>query len=174
MKDKNDTKKETDQKKVDQQNSELEELKEKAVNLENQLKRALADYQNLEKRIVEGRVQLSSWASANLVTKILPILDHLEKVIKLGGPVMSEEDKSKDWFKGVELAVQQLQGVLADEGLEEIVADGQFDPALHEAVDTKDGDDNIILEIIEKGYTLGGKVIKPAKVIVGKKGENNG
>ncbi|MBI2011377.1 nucleotide exchange factor GrpE [Candidatus Daviesbacteria bacterium] len=159
---------------VQELQEELARVKVDHEDIRNQLKRAVADYQNLEKRIQEARGELSSWANANLIIKILPVLDHFEKAIKGA----SEEDRESGWFRGVELALQQLQAVLADEGLEEIEIDPvsshgtggtRFDPSLHEAVDTKDGDDNIILEIVEKGYTLGGKVIKPAKVVVGRK-----
>lgn len=144
--------------------TELSNLQELTGKLDSQLKRAVADYQNLEKRVQEGRSELSSWASGELIRKILPVLDHLEKALQGA----SEGEKQSGWFRGVELAVGQLKQVLKEEGLEEIEANGEFNPSLHEAVDTKEGDDNIILETLEKGYTLGGKVIKPAKVIVGR------
>ncbi len=155
--------------------AELSSLQELTSRLDGQLKRAVADYQNLEKRVAEGRSQLQDWASLELIKKILPSLDHLEKA--LSG--VSDEEKKSGWLRGVELAVEQLKAVLKEEGLEEIEIDPRsssgtgvtrFNPVLHEAVDTREGDDNIILEIVEKGYTLGGKVIKPAKVVVGKKG----
>ncbi len=151
--------------------AEVQELQEELarINVEheeikNQLKRAIADYQNLEKRVAEGRSELSSWASSNLVVKILPVLDHLEKALKGA----NEEEKKSGWFRGVELSVGQLKAILKEQGLEEIESSGGFNPSLHEAVDTREGDDNIILETLEKGYTLGGKVIKPAKVVVGR------
>ncbi|MBI3485885.1 nucleotide exchange factor GrpE [Candidatus Daviesbacteria bacterium] len=144
---------------------EFSNLKELSSKLDGQLKRAVADYQNLEKRVEQGRSELSNWASTELIKKMLPTLDHLEKALKGA----SEEERKSGWFKGVELAVQQLLNVLKSEGLDEIAADGQFDPALHEAVDTRVGEDNKILEVAERGYTLNGKVLKPAKVIVGRK-----
>jgi molecular chaperone GrpE len=60
--------------------------------------------------------------------------------------------------------------VLKTEGLAEIKAEGEFDPSLHEAVDMREGKDNQILEVIDAGYTIGGKVLRPARVVVGKKG----
>jgi molecular chaperone GrpE len=69
----------------------------------------------------------------------------------------------------VEMAVKQLKEVLKGEGLDEIVADGQFDPSLHEAVDTASGKDGEIIKVAQRGYTLNGKVIRPAKVVVGRK-----
>ncbi|MBI2330200.1 nucleotide exchange factor GrpE, partial [Candidatus Daviesbacteria bacterium] len=53
-------------------------------------------------------------------------------------------------------------------GLEEIKTEGEFNPALQEAVDTRAGDDNIILVVVRKGYTLNGKILRPAQVVVGK------
>ncbi len=145
-------------------NEELEQLQQTVNDLENQLKRAVADYRNLEQRISQGRSELTSFVGAELIRKLLPVLDHLEK--SLDG--VSESERQSGWFRGVELAVKELQSVLQQEGLEEIAAGGQFDPALHEAVDTRNGDDNMILEVARKGYNLNGKVLRPAQVVVGR------
>lgn len=128
-------------------------------------KRALADYQNLEKRVAEGRSELAAWAGAEVIKKILPVMDHFDKA--LAG--VSEEEMKSGWFKGVKMSVGQLQQVMRDEGLEQIETDGQFDPTLHEAVDTKEGKEGEILEAVEKGWKLNGKIVKPARVVVGKK-----
>ncbi len=146
------------------------QLEQRVADLENQLKRAVADYQNLEKRVSEGRSELTRWGTAELLTKMLPVLDHLEQA--LGG--MSEQEKASGWAKGVELAIKQFSEVLKSEGLDEIIADGVFNPSLHEAVDTQDGEDNMILKITRKGYNLNGKVLRPAQVVVGRKVQNNG
>ncbi|MDO8618477.1 MAG: nucleotide exchange factor GrpE [Candidatus Daviesbacteria bacterium] len=156
----------------------LIELEAKIADLDNQLKRAVADYQNLEKRVSEGRSELTAWGVNALLTKMLPVLDHLEQA--LGG--MSEEEKQSGWARGVELAVKELQSVLLSEGLEQIAADGQFDPNLHEAVDVQEmpptpegfGEpkENMILKMTRKGYNLNGKVLRPAQVVVGRKGDS--
>ncbi|MCR4305949.1 MAG: nucleotide exchange factor GrpE [Candidatus Daviesbacteria bacterium] len=148
---------------------ELDGLRDLTIQLENQLKRAVADYHNLEKRVAEGRSELTKWGTGELLVKILPTLDHLEQA--LNGA--SEQERQSGWFKGVELAVKELNQVLQSEGLEQIAADGQFDPNLHEAVDTREGEDNKILEVVRKGYTLNGKVLRPAQVVVGKSGNLN-
>jgi molecular chaperone GrpE len=129
-------------------------------------KRALADYQNLEKRVADGRHEMAAWAGAEVIKRILPVMDHFDKA--LGG--VSEEEAKSGWFKGVKMSVLQLQQVMQSEGLEQIETDGQFDPTLHEAVDTKEGKDGQILEVVEKGWKLNGKIVKPARVVVGKKG----
>lgn len=147
-----------------QENTKLIELETKVSDLENQLKRAVADYHNLEKRVSEGRSELTSFVGAELVRKLLPVLDHLEQA--LSG--ISETDKQSGWVKGVELAVKELQSVLQSEGLGEISAIGTFDPVLHEAVDTREGENDMVLEVVRKGYNLNGKVLRPAQVVVGR------
>ena len=153
---------------------ELDQLRADFERANDQLKRAVADYHNLEKRIAEGRSELGRWATSELIAKVLPVVDHLEKA--LAGA--NEQERESGWLKGVEIAVKQLQQVLKEEGLDEIAIDPvsehgtggtRFDPALHEAVDTREGEDNHILEVVEKGYNLNGKVLRPAKVVVGRK-----
>ncbi len=153
---------------VKNQDSRVEEFETRITQLEEQLKRAVADYQNLEKRIADGRSELSLWTTNQILSKLLPVLHHFE--IALNGA--SETDKQSGWFKGVSMAVNQFKLVLKEEGLEEVAADGQFDPTLHEAVDMREGEDNTILEVTQKGYTLNGKVLQPAKVVVGKGGSD--
>ncbi len=147
-----------------------EQLEQRVADLENQLKRAVADYRNLEQRVSQGRSELTSFVGAELVRRLLPVLDHLEQA--LSG--ISEEEKNSGWVKGVELAVKEFKQILLSEGLDEIAADGLFDPALHEAVDTREGEDNKILKVVRKGYNLNGKVIRPAQVVVGRKEQVNG
>lgn len=142
----------------------VQELEIKVNELDAQLKRAVADYHNLEKRIAEGRSELTKWGVSELLVKILPALDHLEQA--LSGA--SESDRQSGWFRGVELAVKELQSVLQSEGLSLVATDGQFDPNLHEAVDAQEGENNMILKMTRKGYNLNGKVLRPAQVVVGK------
>ena len=152
-------------KKKDEQN----QLKQRVADLENQLKRAVADYRNLEQRVSQGRSELTSFMGGELIKRLLPVVDHLEQA--LAG--ISEQERQSGWAKGVELAVKEFEQVLQSEGLGEIPADGVFDPALHEAVDTRDGEDNKILEVVRKGYNLNGKVLRPAQVVVGRSTNNN-
>lgn len=168
MNDKNDN---DQQKQNGQKNEQLEQVKQeladlttKFAELENRFKRAVADYHNLEKRVAEGKAELTNWVSSGIISSILPSLNHLDQAL-IGA---TEEEKKSGWFKGVEMAVKQLKQVLKEEGLDEIASDGQFDPTRHEAIDTTKGEDNKIISIVEKGYTLHGKVLKPAKVVVGK------
>jgi len=156
-------------KKENQLEQRVVELEKQIVEYDNQLKRAVADYQNLEKRVSEGRSEMTNYVGAELVRKLLPVLDHLEKA--LAG--ITEEERKSGWVKGVELAVREFEQILQSEGLSQIEADGQFDPVLHEAVDTREGENNMILEVVRKGYNLNGKVLRPAQVVVGQSTNNN-
>lgn len=145
--------------------AELEALQESSSQMENQLKRAVADYRNLETRIQQGRSELTAWGTIELIKKLLNVLDYLEQSTTGVG----EEEKKSGWFRGVEMAVKQFKDVLKSEGLDEIDSIGQFDPSLHEAVDTQEGEDNRILKVTRKGYKMNGRVIRPAQVIVGRR-----
>lgn len=130
---------------------------EEVENLENQLKKALADYQNLEKRIASEK---SSWvraANKELVLKLLPGLDSLLLARK------HTEDQ------GVSLAIDHFLSALKEEGVEKIEAIGKdFDPILMEAVSTAQGEEGKVVEEIKSGYTLAGSILRPAQVVVGK------
>lgn len=130
---------------------ELEETKTKYL-------RALADYQNLEKRIQEEKEYITKSAKKNFIMKLLPFLDNLEKA----------EVFFKD--EGLKMIKNQLTASFEDEGLEELSIDGQeFDPHLAEAVEIVSGEkDNIIIETVRRGYKFGDQVIRPAQVKVSK------
>lgn len=127
--------------------------------LEERLKRALADYQNLEKRVEEERKLLSKLSASLLIEKLLPVLDNLENA----------QGHLKD--EGLEMVIKQFKEIFAQEGVEEIAAKGsQFNPNLHEAVETQEGDsDNTIVKVLTKGYKIEDTVLRHAKVIVTKK-----
>lgn len=127
--------------------------------LEDRLKRTLADYQNLERRIEEERRLLSRLSSVLLIEKFLPVLENLE----------SAQNHLND--QGLELVIKQFKDILATEGVEEIAAEGQeFDPKFHEAIEAQVGEeDNKVAKVLTKGYKIEDKVIKPAKVIVSKR-----
>jgi len=134
----------------------LRKLEEEIAEFTNKWKRALADYQNLEKRIVQEKEEFAKFASAALLDKLLPILDSLEKC------QIHLEDK------GLSLILEQLERVLESEGLEEIQAEGEeFDPQLMDAVEMTKGKKNKVIEVVLKGYKLNNKVLRPAKVKVG-------
>lgn len=133
---------------------------EQLENLENQLKRALADYQNLEKRISQEK---SSWvrsANKDLILRLLPGVDNL---------LLAEKHTNDE---GVRLSIDHFLDILEKEGVEKIETEGlDFDPNLMEVVETRPGEDGRVLEEVKSGYKLFGEVIRPSQVVVGK-GEN--
>jgi molecular chaperone GrpE len=127
--------------------------------LEFQLKRTLADYQNLKKRIDSDKSNFIKFASASILSKLLSVLDDLERA----------EAHLKD--QGLNLALDQFRSVLKTEGVEEInILNQVFDPQRADCVELIKGEKNKIINIIQKGYSLNGKVLRPAKVKVGQGG----
>lgn len=130
-----------------------EELK----NLENQLKRALADYQNLEKRVLSEKSEWIKLANKGLLLRLLPALDNLSLAEK------HTEDQ------GVKLSISQILSAFKEEGVEKIETIGKdFDPNLMEAVHTTEGQNGKVAEELRAGYTLFGQVLRPAQVVVGR------
>ncbi len=125
--------------------------------LEENWKRALADYHNLVKRVDADKKDFVTYATANIMAKLLPTLDILELAAA----------HSQD--QGVQMAVKQFKDVLAGEGLQEIspAVGDVYDHSLYECLETLPGEpDNTLAEIITKGYKINNYVIRPAKVKV--------
>lgn len=141
----------------------IKELEDRIASLEGQLKRAVADYRNLEKRVAEDGLMVAEYIRGELVRKILPVLDSLDQAV-----AGAAESEASTWLIGVLMSVQELRQVLSEEGLVEIETSGSFDPHFHEAVEVRVGKNDKILEVIQRGYTLNAKVLRPAKVVVGK------
>jgi len=138
----------------------IEQLKSQIEDLTNKWRRALADYQNLEKNVCEQKKHWIAWANSDLILKLLPAVDNLEKTAK------HLQDQ------GLNLTIGQLKKVLTDEGLELIKIEPQktkFDVNLMECVDIQKGEEERVLKVLEKGYKLKGRLLKPARVVVGKK-----
>lgn len=138
---------------------ELKQAKEQIKEYRERYLRALADYQNLEKRIVQEKVQFIGSANKQLILKLLPFLDNLEKA----------ELFVKD--SGLKMIKHEFHRILKDENIEEIQIVGrEFDPQFAEVVDIVKGEkDNIVIEVVRKGYMLNGKILRIAQVKVTKK-----
>lgn len=139
---------------------EIEELKLQIADLTNKWKRALADYQNLEKNAAEQKKQWAAWAGSDLILKLLPVLENLKKAA----------NHLKD--EGLNLTVNEWQKIFEEEGLQVVKIEAgksKFTPEYMECIGFRKGENNIVLEVAEQGYYLKGKLLKPAKVVVGKK-----
>lgn len=139
---------------------ELEQTKQKLDEMTAISQRALADLQNFKRRTEEERSQFITMANANLFKELLPILESASRALK-------HENKDAEWIKGVEQTLNQLLQTTRQMGLTPISTEGEFDPEKHEALLTGPGPKDQIIEVLEKGYMLGEKVIKPARVKVG-------
>ena len=147
-----------------------EELEQRIVELEAErderladLQRVAADFENYRKRAARDQESLVARAHERLVKELLPVLDDLERALEAAAK--HEEAKLED---GVRLVHQELSGVLAKEGLVGIETDGRFDPHEHEALLTQpaEAEEGTIVEVIQKGYRLGDRVLRPARVVV--------
>jgi molecular chaperone GrpE len=127
------------------------------------LKRVAADFDNYRKRVAREQEALVARAHAGLIEAILPVLDDLGRALEAAR--IHEEAKLED---GVRLVHRQLSDLLAREGLEEIPTDAPFDPHVHEALAAipSDQPEGTILEVVQRGYMLAGRVLRPARVMV--------
>lgn len=129
--------------------------------------RLMAEFQNYKKRVAKEKSDIHSYANEKIVTELLEILDNFERALAT--------DNSTDvegYAQGMKLIFDQLLGVLTKSGLVEVKALGEeFDPNMHNAVMTADSeeyDSNKVCSVLQKGYTLNGKVIRPSMVTVAK------
>jgi molecular chaperone GrpE len=126
--------------------------------------RVQADFENYRKRAVREQERLVAHAHERLVRELLPILDDLERALEA-----AERHEEAQLVEGVKLVEQSLRNALRKEGLVEIETDGAFDPHVHEALLTQPSDDaepGSVLEVVQRGYRVGDKVVRPARVIV--------
>ncbi len=126
--------------------------------------RVQADFENYRKRAVREQERLVAHAHERLVRELLPILDDLERALEA-----AERHEEAQLVEGVKLVEQSLRTALRKEGLAEIDTDGAFDPHVHEALLTQPSDDvesGSVLEVVQRGYRVGDRVVRPAKVIV--------
>lgn len=143
----------------------LNEEKEKAEKYLANWQRAAADLVNFKKRSEQEKAEITKFANAVLVMSLLPILDDFERAldnvsIKLAGFT---------WVDGIRLIQRKLQAVLESQGLSQIEALGNdFDPAVHEAVLSEEGEEGKVIEELQKGYKFHERVLRPAMVKVGK------
>ena len=132
-------------------------IEKQETELENQLKRALADYQNLEKRIAQEKSSWIKTSNKDLILRLLPGIDSL----------LLAEKHTED--PGVKISIDHFLDIFRKEGVEKIETIGrEFNPNLMEAISTREGEEGIVLEEIKVGYMLKGEVIRPAQVVVGK------
>jgi len=145
--------------------AQLAEEREKAQSYLASWQRAAADYQNFKRRVEQEREELARLANAALIINLLPIVDDLERALENVDARLA----GLTWLDGVRLIHRKFQALLEMSGVTEIAADSEaFDPNVHEAVMFGDGEDGKVIGVVQKGYKLGGRVLRPAMVVVGK------
>ncbi len=158
------------------QGDTIKKLKEKLKVSEAQSKeyldgwqRAKADFINIRKRDEEAKLEFLKYAKEETMLDIIPVLDSFDLAFL---NKKAWEELPKDWRIGIESIYNQLISVLEAHGVKKIVPMGEtYDPKLHEAVESlpvsEKEKDGVVLEVLQAGYTLAGKEVRPAKVKVG-------
>lgn len=145
-----------------------EELEKKIEELTNDLIRTRADFENYRKRVESEKEQAKVVAKSAIISKLLPIIDDIELAISYA----PENLKDNPWVKGVNKLSLKLETSLSNLGVKAIDAKNNttFDPKLHDAIsmdDSSEGEEEIILEELRKGYLYNDAVIRPSMVKVG-------
>lgn len=151
------------EKKKSKKELEIEKLKSELDSKNDLLIRTAAEFDNYKKRTERERLSIAQYAKAEMAKKLLPILDNIDRA-------KSSDTSSDDYIKGIEMIVKQFLGLSEQLELTEIGAEGEpFDPNLHEAVmhiEDENLGENVIAEVLQKGYKLGDTVIRAAMVKV--------
>lgn len=145
---------------------EVTQLRDENTKLRDQALRARADFDNFRKRSEREKADYYKYALAGLVQNLLPVVDNFQRALE------ADASNVEDFRKGVEMIAKQMSDVLQKIGVTEVDADGTFDPTVHEAVmreETSDVPSHTILAVLQKGYRLNDRLLRPAlvKVAVG-------
>jgi len=157
---------------ISQEQDSIVELKKALAGAEEKAKtyladaqRERADYQNLQKRTDQEKQEYQSWANAELMRLLLPIVDDMERAFNMVDPNF----KDSTWVEGFRIIQRNLQDILRTHGCTPIECVGQpFDPNFHEAVAYEEGDEGTVISEHRKGYTMKDKLLRASQVTVGK------
>jgi len=146
--------------------AELERVQAHADDQTQRLLRAQADFDNFRRRTQKEKEELAKYASAQLITELIPVIDNFERAMA----TKPENPELESFSKGVDMIFRQLSDVLKNTGLTPMEAVGQpFNPEFHQAVmqvESDEYEEGIVVEELQKGYVLKDKVIRPAMVKV--------
>jgi len=146
--------------------AELAESRTKADEYLDGWQRSRAEFANYKKRIERDQLAVSQNAAGRIIKRYLEILDDLERALKN----RPQEGEGAAWANGIELIYRKFKSILESEGITPMEAEGQlFDPNLHEAITSEESDEHEsgqIIEVLQQGYMLGDRVLRPAMVRV--------
>ncbi|MBR5740264.1 MAG: nucleotide exchange factor GrpE [Firmicutes bacterium] len=144
----------------------LEDAEKRYQELNSKYMRLMADFQNQKKRFEKEKSDMYMYAGEDIIKRILEVMDNFDRALDMAG------DTDPKFKEGMEMIFKQLMGVLEKEGVKEIEALGEeFDPNFHSAVmmeDTDEYESNKVSGVIQKGYTMKSKVLRPSMVKVSK------
>jgi molecular chaperone GrpE len=153
---------------VDVLTQELQEARARADEYLDGWQRARADFANFKKRVDRDQAQVYQMAAGNIIRRYLDVADDLERALKK----RPQDGDGSAWAVGIELIYRKIMNILENEGVIAMEVEGQFfDPNLHEAVaqeESKDHESGQIIEVVQAGYKLGDRVLRPAKVRIAK------
>jgi len=149
---------------------ELERLRAELVAESDRRLRALAEAENLKKRLLKEKEDFQKYATENLLTELLPVLDHLDLALAHG----RSNEVCKDFMVGVDMTRKAFLDILSRHGVAEFGEKGDpFNPEAHEALgmlSLPDLPEDAVAQVVQRGYTLRGRLLRPAKVMVNKAG----
>jgi len=149
---------------VEQEASQEQQQEDAAAEVDDRLLRLAADFDNYKKRAARERAEYVAFANERILKELLPILDDLERALSA-----AEQHEEAQLEEGVRLVHRSLASLLERQGVKEIATEGKFDPHVHEALlaqPSEEKEQGDVLDVIQKGYTLGDRVVRPARVIV--------
>jgi molecular chaperone GrpE len=143
--------------------AELEQATRERDEYLDALRRLKAEFENYRKRVQRDQAEFVMLASERLMKQLLPVLDDLERALEAA----TEHEEAK-LEEGVRLVHRSLADALAKEGLLEVETDGAFDPHTQEALlaQPSDAEEGTVIQVLQKGYKLGDRVLRPARVVV--------
>ncbi|GBD11059.1 Protein GrpE [bacterium HR23] len=143
---------------------ELAELKARAERLLANWQRAEADLANFRRRVEQERQELLKYAPAGIALDLLPVVDDMERALATIPPPL----RTFTWIEGIYLIYRRLLAVLQAHGITEVEAEGKpFDPSCHQALREAEGEPGKVLQVVQRGYRLHGRLLRPALVIIG-------
>ena len=153
--------------------AQLDEALREKEQFRNLAQRTQADFINYKRRMEEERKELERFVKTGLILKILGVVDDFQR----GLSHLPQEDMTPQWLEGIQLIQRKLESFLESEGVSRIEALGaDFNPEEHEAVffeESSDDEDGKVISVVRIGYSLHGKVFRPAQVTVGKIKKNS-
>ncbi|MGG7073062.1 nucleotide exchange factor GrpE [Campylobacter sp. 9BO] len=150
---------------LDADNVKIIELEKQVAELTDKFYRANADFENMRKRVEKEKADVASYANEKFARDLLPVIDALE----MGAGFEAEDEFAKKIKEGVELSINEFKKALEKHGVSQISTDGEFDPNIHNAimrVDSEAHESGAIVQVMQKGYLINGRVLRPAMVSI--------